>query len=360
LFKIPSSKPTFIPEAKEYMIQVINSGWLSQGKVTKEFENNLSNFFSSKALALSDGTSAIIAALLAHDIKKGDKVVVPDFTFVATSSAAKLIGAEVLVADVDPLTLNITPESIEKLVSTNDVKAVIVVDLAGLPVDLDPIIELSKRYNFTLIQDAAQAFGAEYKNKKIGSFDHTTTFSFAPAKIICTIEGGCVTTTNNEISEKIRQLRDFGRERSGEYVHKLNSGNFRFTDVASALGIRQLENIEKYIENRINIASQYRKNIKNLSFQKIPDYATTHCQMIFYLFAKNKETRDEYIKSLQSDGVEARMPFLPLHSQPCNLELKDSVCPGSDKIFETGFTVPIYNEMTSDEYNFVIDSCNKI
>ena len=150
LIKIPNCKPSFIPESKEYMTKVVDSGWLTQGNVTAEFEDDLSRYLSSNVTTVNNGTSALIVALLAHDIKKGDKVIVPDYTFIATSSAVKLLGAEVLV-----------------------------LDLAGLSVDLDPIIELSKRYNFTLIDDAAQAFGAEYKNRKIGSFEHTTTFSFS-------------------------------------------------------------------------------------------------------------------------------------------------------------------------------------
>jgi len=360
LIKIPNCKPSFIPESKEYMTKVVDSGWLTQGNVTAEFEDDLSRYLSSNVTTVNNGTSALIVALLAHDIKKGDKVIVPDYTFIATSSAVKLLGAEVLVSDVDPLTLNITPESIEKLVTTNDVKAVIVVDLAGLSVDLDPIIELSKRYNFTLIDDAAQAFGAEYKNRKIGSFEHTTTFSFSYAKIISTIEGGCITTNNNELLEKIRQLRDFGREKPGVYTHLLNSGNFRFNDVSAALGVKQLEKIQEFIDNRNKIANEYKKNIRNLSFQKIPDYATTHCQMIFYLFAESKEIRDKYVQSLQSSGIDERMPFLPVHRQPCNPELKYSDCPRSDKIFDIAFTIPIYNEMRPDEYNMVIDVCNRI
>jgi len=358
--KVPMSQPAFDTETENYMFDVIKSGWWSQGKITEQFEKNLSEYFPSNAIVVNNGTSAITAALLAHGIKPGDKVVVPDYTFIATSSAAKIIGAEILVADVDPNTLNVRPESIEKLVKENDVKAVMIVDMAGLPVDLEPIIELSKRYKFVLIEDAAQAIGSEYKNKKIGSFEHTTTFSFTVAKIITTIEGGCITTGNKEVLETLFHLRNFGRSGDGQYIHTLNSVNFRFNDIQAALGIKQLEKIDNFITRRIEIAKMYEENIENVTFQHIPDYTTTHSHMLFFVFAKNNEMKEKYLNFLQQNGIDARLPYLPIHRQPCNSELANSKCPGADEIFEKAFTLPIYNNMTMDECKLVIDTCNKV
>ncbi|MBC8252273.1 MAG: DegT/DnrJ/EryC1/StrS family aminotransferase [Candidatus Nitrosopelagicus sp.] len=359
-FKVPMSQPAFDTETQEYMFDVIKSGWWSQGKITELFEKNLSEYFPSNVVAVNNGTSAITAALMAHGIKNGDKVVVPDYTFIATSSAAKIIGAEVLVADVNPKTLNVKPESIEQLVKQHDVKAVIVVPMAGLPVDLDPIIELSKRYEFVLIEDAAQAIGSEYKNKKIGSFDHTTTFSFTAAKIITTVEGGCVSTGDKNIYEKLRQIRNFGRAGDGQYIHRLNSVNFRFNDIHAALGIKQLEKINEFIKRRIEIANRYEKNIKNLTFQVVPEYTTTHSHMLFFAFAKDNQMKEKYLNFLRQNGIDARLPYHPIHRQPCNSELADSNCPGADEIFEKALTLPIYNNMTLDECDLVIDYCNQV
>ena len=161
--KIPMSRPSIDFETQNSMFDVIKSGWISQGKKTQEFESDLSEYLSSKVVVVNNGTSALTAALLVHGVKPGDKVIVPSFTFIATSSAAKMLGANILVADIDSETLNVTPDSIEKIVKEHDdIKAVIVVDMAGQPLDLEPIIELSKRYNFILIEDAAQAIGSEY------------------------------------------------------------------------------------------------------------------------------------------------------------------------------------------------------
>jgi len=359
-FRIPMSQPAFDTETENYMLDVIKSGWWSQGKKTELFEKNLSEYFPSNVVVVNNGTSAITAALLAHGIKSGDKVVVPDYTFIATSSAAKIIGAEVLVADVNPNTLNVKLESIEKLVKQYDVKAVIVVDMAGLPLDLEPIIELSKRYKFVLIEDAAQAIGSEYKNKKIGSFEHTTTFSFTVAKIITTIEGGCITTGDKKIYERLLQIRNFGRAGDGQYIHRLNSVNFRFNDIQAALGIKQLEKINDFVTRRIKIANAYEKNIKNLTFQETPEYVTIHSHMLFFAFADNNEMKEKYLNFLRKNGIDARLPYLPIHRQPCNPELADFSCPGADEIFEKALTLPIYNNMTLDECNLVIDFCNQV
>ena len=359
-FRIPMSQPAFDTETENYMLDVIKSGWWSQGKKTELFEKNLSEYFPSNVVVVNNGTSAITAALLAHGIKSGDKVVVPDYTFIATSSAAKIIGAEVLVADVNPNTLNVKLESIEKLVKQYDVKAVIVVDMAGLPLDLEPIIELAKRYKFVLIEDAAQAIGSEYKNKKIGSFEHTTTFSFTVAKTITTIEGGCITTGDKKIHERLLQIRNFGRAGDGQYIHRLNSVNFRFNDIQAALGIKQLEKINDFVTRRIEIANAYEKNIKNLTFQETPEYVTIHSHMLFFAFADNNEMKEKYLNFLRKNCIDARLPYLPIHRQPCNPELADFSCPGADEIFEKALTLPIYNNMTLDECNLVIDFCNQV
>ena len=354
------SQPASDSDTENYMFDVIKSGWWSQGKITKQFEKNLSEYFPSNVVVVNNGTSAITAALLAHGIKPGDKVVVPDYTFIATCSAAKIIGAKILVADVDPNTLNVKPQSIEKLVKENDVKAVMVVDMAGLPVDLEPIIELSKRYKFVLIEDAAQAIGSEYKNKKIGSFEHTTTFSFTVAKTITTIEGGCITTGDKKIHERLLQIRNFGRAGDGQYIHRLNSVNFRFNDIQAALGIKQLEKINDFVTRRIEIANAYEKNIKNLTFQETPEYVTTHSHMLFFAFSENKDKRDRNLKFLRDNGIDARLPYMPIQRQPCNAELKNLDAPNSDLIYERAFTLPIFNNMTEDECNLVIDCCNKL
>jgi len=354
-FTIPMSNPDFSIEEKEAVLKVLDSNWPSQGKVTEEFEQLLSEYLNSECIVVNNGSSALMAILLAHGIRPGDKVIVPDFTFVATSSIPKILGAKILVADVDPLTLNVSVESIEKLVKENKVKFVVIVDIGGLPNDIDALRNLSKRYNFVLIEDAAQSFGSEYKNKKLGSFEHLTAFSFQITKQISTIEGGCIASTNSSLLKKIKQIKDYGRSETEQYVHDIVGTNFRTTDLQSAIGIQQLKKIEKHIKKRNKIANEYKERIKNFQFQKIPDYVTKHSHMLFFGLARNQNEKEVTIDYLNKHGVDARKTWTPIHMQPCNPELNKKKCKNAQQIFERAFTLPIYNDMKVEDMNTIIN-----
>ena len=358
-FNIPMSTPNFGIEEKEAILKVMDSNWPSQGKVTEEFELLLSDYLNSECVVVNNGSSALMAILLSHGLKPGDKVVVPDLTFVATSSIPKILGAEVLVADVDPLTFNILIESIENLVKNYEVKFVFAVDIGGLGNNIEELKDLAKKYNFILIEDAAQSFGAEYKNQKLGSFEHLTAFSFQSAKQISTIEGGCIASTDITILKKIKQIKDYGRNKAEQYIHDIVGTNFRTTDLQSAIGIQQFNKIANHMEQRTKIANQYKKNIKNITFQKIPDYATRHSYMLFFGLANDQNHRDKIIERLSNNGVDARKIWTPIHLQPCNQELKNVHCENSEKIVERAFTLPIYNNMKIDDANTIISLLNE-
>ena len=357
--KIPMAKPVFEDEEKTGVMNVVNSGWLGQGKVTERFENLLSDYFLSKAVTVNNGSSAIMCALLALGVKPGDKIVVPDFTFLSTSSVPKILGATIIPVDIDQKTLNMDINALEEIVKNNDVKVVIFVDLAGLPNDIDSLTTLSKKYNFLLLEDAAQGFGSEYKNKKLGSFDHTSIFSFHIAKPITTVEGGCIVTNNTDLWKKCRAIRDVGRFGRG-YVHDLIGSNFRITDIQSVIGLNQLKKSERFISRRIDIAKRFKNEIMNLEFQSIPNYASRHSYMLFYAFTQNSEIRNRYVTTLRNNGIDSRIPFYPIHDQPCNPELKKYDCPNSRAIYEKAFTIPLYNSLTDSEVTLIIDTCNSI
>jgi len=355
-FSIPFSQPDIDKEEKKAILDVLKSDWPSQGETTEKFESLLSDYLSSDTVVVNNGSSALMAALLAHGLKPGDRVVVPAFTFVATSSIPKILGAKVHVADVDKTTLNISLESVEELVKKNNIKMVIVVDVGGLTVDIEAFRELSKRYKFVLIEDAAQAFGSTYKNKKVGSFDHTTIFSFQTIKLLTTIEGGCVSTKDKKIIKRIKQIKDYGRNKNERYVHDIIGTNFRTTDLQSAIGIQQLKKIEQYISQRKIIANQYRKKIKNVKFQEIPEYSTRHTQTLFFAITENESERNKYVKHFIKKKIDARVPWRPIHMQPCNPEMHNISCKNAEQVFERSFLLPIYNSMTLDEASTVIDS----
>ena len=355
--KIPMSKPDIGIEEKKSLFDVFESGWFSQGKITKKFESQLSDYLSSDVAVVNNGTSALICALLAHGIKSGDRIAVPAFTFVATASAAKLLGIESIPIDVELNTLNMSLKNLEEVVKKKKIKAVIVVDVAGLSVDLDAFVELAKRYQFILIEDAAEALGSEYKRKKIGSFQHTTIFSFHIAKAITTIEGGCI-SGDEKIIKKIKQLRDHGSSTNEKYVHEYIGSNFRITDLQSAIGIEQLKKINRFILRRNEIAEKYKQNLINLEFQQIPTYVTKHSYMLFFALAKNSKKRDEFLKKSNKMGVDCRRAWLPIQNQPCFPELAHTKCENATDIFNRALTLPIYNSMTNDEVEYVINALN--
>lgn len=348
------SDPDLGIDEKKAVIKILESNWPSQGKITEKFEELLSNYLNSNCVVVNNGSSALMAILLAYDIKSGDIVVVPDFTFIATSSIPKILGAKILVADVNPVTLNVSLESIEKLVKENDVKFVFIVDIGGLPNDIDALRELSKKYNFILIEDAAQSFGSEYKKKKLGSFEHATAFSFQITKQITTVEGGCIASTDVSLIKKINQIKDYGRSKTEQYVHDIVGTNFRTTDLQSAIGIEQLKKVEAHIEQRNKIANEYKNKIKKLQFQEIPDYVTKHSFMLFFGISKNQSDRDKIINHLNKHGVDARKSWTPIHMQPCNSELSKSRCKNAEEIFDKALTLPIYNNMKIGDANTII------
>jgi len=356
--KIPMSKPDIGIEEKKSILDVFETDWFSQGKITKKFESNLSNYLSSNVAVVNNGSSALICALLAHGIKAGDSIAVPAFTFIATASAARMLGIEIIPVDVELDTFNMNLEKLEQVVKNKKIKAVIVVDVAGLPIDIESFEELANRYKFTLIEDAAEALGSEYKKKKIGSFKHTTIFSFHIAKIVTTIEGGCISGDEN-IIKKIKQLRDHGSSVNQKYVHEYIGSNFRITDLQSAIGIEQLKKINKYILRRNKIVEKYKHELVNLEFQKIPKYVSKHSHMLVFALAKNSKERDRILKKSNKMGVDCRKTWLPIQNQPCFTELSHTNYENATDIFNRAFTIPIYNSMTDKEVEYVILSLNQ-
>lgn len=357
-FKIPMSKPSIDIEEKKAVQKILESGWVSQGKMTKKFETELSKKISSNVAVVNNGTSALICALLSHGVKSGDRIVVPAFTFIATASAAKILGVEIIPIDIELSTLNMDIKKLEEYVKKNKIKAALIVDVAGLPIDIDAFLELSRRHKFILIEDAAEALGSEYKNKMIGSFEHLTTFSFHIAKIITTIEGGCVVSKNEDMIEKIKQIREHGSNKNEKYVHEVIGSNFRITDLQSAIGIEQLKKIDTFILRRNEIAKKYRKNLEKLEFQIIPHYVTKHTYMLFFALAKNMEERDIFIKKSKDTGIDCRKPWLPIQNQPCFLDIHNYECNNAMNIFNRAFTIPIYNSMSNQDVEYVINSLN--
>lgn len=359
-FIIPNNSPNLGKKELEKLIQVYNGGWPTEGKITSKFEKLLSKYLSSHVVVVNNGSSALMASLLANDIKPGDKIVVPDFTFVATSSIPKILGAKIIPCDVDGKTFNIDPKKLETILKSNQIKALMLVDVAGVPCDIDTFVNLAKKYNFIIIEDAAQSFGSEYRQKKLGSFKHATVFSFQIVKQITTIEGGCIASTDLTLINKIRRIKDYGRNLKDRYSSDYIGSNFRTTDLQSAIGITQLEKLDRHLRQRKKITELYRKNIQTLEFQNIPNYVTKNSNQICFCMAKDQKSRDFIVKSLQKNKIDCRKPWTPIHLQPCNPELKNYLCTNTEEIFTKLLSLPLYSGMKISDAKRIIEIINSL
>jgi perosamine synthetase len=354
--KVAWSPPNLKAEDEDALIRVIKSGWLTDGKETGRFEQELADYTGAKhVIATNNGTSALIAALLAGGVSKDDEVIVPSFTFIASVNSILAIGAKPILVDCALDTFNITLDKVKEKI-TEKTKAIMFVDVSGMANDIDKFRDLAKGHNLVLIEDAAQAIGGEYKGRKIGSFGHTTIFSFHMAKLITTVEGGCVLTNNDEIAKKIRMLKNHGMQ--ARYDYGFLGLNFKTTDIQSALGRTQLKRLDYFVEKRNKLAEKYKRGLKNCRFQEIPDYVTKHPYMLFGALV-NPEIRDDLNKYLNDNGVDTRICWLPAHEQEYHNKIfPNEILPNSEKIASQIINLPMGNGLTEEEVDYVINTFN--
>jgi perosamine synthetase len=356
--KIPWSVPDISEEEDNAVLNVMRSRWLGMGKKTKEFETALCEYTSAKnAVVVNNGTSALITALLANGVSPGDKVLVPTFTFIATVNSVIAIGAHPILVDCDPRTFNVSVHEIEKRITEHtDAKALIFVDVAGMPADIDSISEVASRNDLILIEDAAESFGAKYRGNTIGSYDHTAIFSFHIAKQMTMVEGGAVVSGKRETADRCRLIRSHG-EGQEKYIHVDLGLNFRPTDIQSAIGLTQLQKVEKYIDVRQRIAKLYISELSDfMEFQYLNEYVSRHPYMLFMCLAKDSKERDGLNKYINEMGVDTRIPWPPAHLQPYHkTKIQTGKMPNADRVYERILSLPMGNAITDDQALQVID-----
>ncbi len=341
MVKVPFSDISFDQEEIDAVSEVLKSGWPSRGKVSEEFEAALEKYLGSNVALVNSGSSALLCALLAYGVKAGDTVLVPDFTFVATASIPAILGARIVPIDCNPQTFNmqvVDPAYTEKY------SCAIGTDIAGLPLGIEDVHPPP-----AYIEDAAEALGSEIYNHKVGAETHLVCFSFNVTKSLSTVEGGAVSSKNEELIEKVRSIANYGRTRE-QYVHDRLGLNCRITDVNSALGLIQLRKLDKNLARRKQIAEKYRKELPQFQFQKVPSYVTKSAN---YMMICLCDSPMKWIKKFQAEGIDARHVFLPIHAQPCFLQLPE--CPNSRMLWEKGICLPIYNNMQNEQVDRVIE-----
>ena len=370
---IPITKPFLGPEEEAAASEAIRSGWVSQGPKVQEFEEKFAAYVgASYAVATTSCTTALHAALVVSGIGPGDEVVVPSLSFIATANAVVHAGATPVFADIDPETCNVTAGTVEKMI-TRKTKAVMPVHQMGLPVDLDPMIDLCRKHNLLLIEDAACAIGSEYKGKRIGGHGNIACFSFHPRKIITTGEGGMITTNDFSMAEKLRRFRHHGMSVSDVERHAANrviietypeiGYNYRMTDIQAAIGIVQLGKLAEIIRKRRRIAETLDESladIRHIRVPRVPGCAYHNYQSYWVeILASSPVSRDELMQKLLEKGVATRRGIMAIH-QEMSYNQRPAMLPATNRMTAATVLLPLHPAMAETEIVWQVRSVREI
>lgn len=365
---IPYGRQSINEDDIKAVEEVLSSDFLTTGPKIAEFERKFADYVGAKyAVAVSNGTAALHIACMAAGITKGDEIITTPITFAASANCALYCGATPVFADIDPVTYNISPESIEACI-TDRTKAIIPVHYTGQACDMDAIHKIADRYNLIVIEDAAHAVGAEYKGKKIGSLSDMTEFSFHPVKHITCGEGGMVTTNREDLYEKLKLFRTHGITRDEKFLHKVDGPwyyeqidlgyNYRITDIQAALGISQLERIDKFLEKRKKIAAKYDEAFRDFNGIDIPKQAEySNSAYHLYVIKVDKSIRKELFEYLRANNIGVNVHYIPVYTFPYYREhgYENVKCENAEKLYESIISVPIYYDLSDEEQDYVID-----
>ena len=359
---IPISKPFVGAREKELVLDALDSGWVSSiGKYVDEFEANFARYCGTEyALAVSNGTTGLHLALAALGLRPGDEVIVPDLTFVATANAVAYTGATPVLAEIDPDTLCIDPASVKSLI-TDRTKAIIPVHLYGHPADMDALTEIAEAQGIDLIEDAAEAHGAEYKGRRVGGFGKCGVFSFYGNKVITTGEGGMLTTNDRAFYQCAKRLRDHAMSPQRRYFHEQIGFNYRITNLQAALGVAQLERIDDFLGRRTEIMGWYNSEIAvtdSVRLNRVKNWAKSAFWMICLEVDWLDETRrDAFMQALRARGIDTRPYFCTLSSMPM---YKQQPLPVSAHKSQIGINLPSFFDLSKKDVSRICGAVNEL
>ncbi len=345
----PVAIPNLNGNEFKYLTDAFMSTWISSsGEYIGRFENEFSSYSDcTHGVACSNGTVAIHLALIALGIGEGDEVIVPDLTFAATINTVLHANATPVIVDVEENSWCIDPKEIEKAI-TPKTKAIIPVHIYGQACEMDAIMKIAKKYNLKVIEDCAEAHGAMFGGKKVGSFGDIGCFSFYGNKVITTGEGGMCVTNSPELDEKMRVLRDHGMSKTKRYWHDVIGYNYRMTNLQAAIGLAQLERIEEIHKNRKMYEENYKEILdsKNFTFQQDIENRTRITWLVSVLLDENIN-REEYIKELKTKGIDGRPFFYPLSDMEIYKQYCKNETPITHKLSKIGLNLPTYESLKS-------------
>ena len=374
--KIPFFQPFITNEDKKEISKALNSPLLTDGPKLIQFEKNFAKFCNSRyAIGVSNATSALHLSLICSGIKKGDEVIIPNLTFVATASSVMLAGATPVLADIEKENLNISIDSIKKNI-TKKTKAIIPVHFAGVPCNMQQIMKIAKQKKIKVIEDCAHGIGSKIDTKHVGTFGNAGCFSFYPTKNITTLEGGMIITNSKELAEKLKIKRNHGISKT--LLNRYTKGkpwdydvdepgyNFRIDEIRSALGINQLKNIKKFNLNRKKSFDYYNKNLKNISGLITPKsnskFLSSNHLYIIRITKLFGITRDELFERLLKRGIQTSVHYKPLSKfQVCKKQAKkyDSL-KNSEMAYDEIISLPFYTHISKNQLDTVVKTIKKI
>ena len=355
---IPVNEPLLNGNEKKYVNECIDTGWISsEGPFVKRFEEEFSARMGRKhGIAVCNGTAALDVAVAALGVGPGDEVILPTFTIISCILQIVRSGATPVLVDSDPDTWNMDVSQIEEKI-TSRTKAIMVVHIFGLPVDMDPVLDIAQRNGLYIIEDAAEMIGQTYKGKQCGSFGDISTFSFYPNKHITTGEGGMVLVDDDELLGESRGLRNLCFQAEKRFVHEQMGWNFRMTNLQSALGVAQLESLDEFVRIKRKIGAKYTQLLSNISGIQLPLPETEYADNIYWVYGlvladdvpfDAKQAMDQ----LREYGVGSRPFFWPMHEQPVfqNLGLfENEQYPVAENIARRGFYIPSGMALTGEQ-----------
>jgi len=337
---IPISQPSIGEKELAYVSDAVRSGWVSSlGPYIESFERKFAAFCGSRfALTASNGTTALHLALLAAGIEAGDEVIVPDLTFIATANAAAYIGARPVLVDIDVETLCISPAAIERAI-TPKTRAIVPVHLYGHPADMDPINAIAEKHGLVVIEDAAEAHGAEYRGRRVGTLGKCAVFSFYGNKVITSGEGGMITTDDEALYTKAKRLRDHAMSPDKRYWHEEIGYNYRMTNLQAALGVAQLERIDAFMAQRRDVVGWYREALAHRR-------RNVYCMVCVEVEGMGDAGRQHLMGELRKRGVDSRPYFYPISDMPM---YGSADTPVAHRVSHSGINLPSFTDLTREQ-----------
>ncbi|MFN0108130.1 MAG: DegT/DnrJ/EryC1/StrS family aminotransferase [Blastocatellia bacterium] len=377
---LPFALPDIGEEEIAEVVDSLRSGWLTTGPKTQRFEREFADFIGSgiQALAVNSATAGLHLVLEAFGIGPGDEVITTPYTFTATAGVIRHLGADPVFVDIDPNTFNLDPAKIERAI-TERTKAIIPVHFAGLACDMQPIIEIARRHELKVLEDAAHALPATYHNRLVGTFDtDATVFSFYATKTITTGEGGMIVTRDQAIAERCRVMRLHGISRDAfdrytstkpAWHYEIIAPGFKYnlTDIASSIGLQQLKKAWAFQERRQDMAERYDSELAGLpiTLPPQPENDDLHSWHLYALRLKDSAgiSRDEFIQQMSARGIGCSVHFIPLHLHPYwqkAYDLQPHDFPMAWRAYEQAVSLPLYTKMTDEDQTRVIEAVKDV